>query len=94
MQAGLDYLAWELTLKNEVEYGGSGEPSSQAIAAQETLDLYYWWTLIRPARGDEYTVSGCKDFDEQMDAKYQDVKGFWRREKVYSPEEQKRQHSS
>jgi hypothetical protein len=62
-QAGLDNLEWQRKLtwsQDEVAEGSTslGKPTQQAITAQEILDLYNWWTVIRPARPDAYDASG------------------------------------
>jgi hypothetical protein len=60
-QAGLDNLAWQMSLTNDFltedhpDYGG---PSRQAEAAREIQELYHWWTVIRPARAEPMEVSG------------------------------------
>lgn len=51
--AGLDHLAWEIALKDD-----NDKPTWQAVNAKEQLDLYTWWTLLRPARPDPADVSG------------------------------------
>jgi hypothetical protein len=62
-QAGLDNLEWQRNLKNddtwmEKDDPRFGQPTYQAVAAQEILDLYTWWTVTRPARPDPYEASG------------------------------------
>lgn len=61
-QAGLDHLAWEMTLTNtdyvdpaDKDYG---KLTPQAERAKEKLELYTWWTVTRPARPDAYDASG------------------------------------
>ena len=49
-QAGLDHLAWEMTLGDESPY--------QAKAAREQLELYTWWKHDRPKRPDPEDASG------------------------------------
>ena len=65
--AGLDHLAWQIKLvldegsgvqPGQPEYG---QPTAQAVTAQETLDLYNWWKHDRPARRDVYEVSGWNE---------------------------------
>ena len=67
-QAGLDHLAWEMTLTNS-EYvdptdKNYGKPTLQAIRAKEKLDLYTWWTTIYPNRPDPYDASGWSAYCE------------------------------
>jgi hypothetical protein len=62
-QAGLDHLAWEMSLKYDEDWMDKddpkiGQPTPQAINAKEKLDLYTWWTVTRPARPDPYDASG------------------------------------
>lgn len=68
-EAGLDYLKWELTLTNEDFYPDGHPdkyaPSHQAISAQEILELYNWWTKIRPARKDPHDESGWTEYCEK-----------------------------
>jgi hypothetical protein len=48
-ELGLQYLAWETSLLNE-----DGSKTFQAIAAEETIRLYTWWTEKRLKRKDPY----------------------------------------
>ena len=62
-QAGLDNLKWQSELvwkENECEPGSPniGQPTYQAIKAQEILALYKWWTEVYPNRPDVHDVSG------------------------------------
>ena len=64
-QAGLDHLAWEMSLtytSDEVDDDSVGTPTPQAISAQEVLRLYKWWTEVYPNRPDPYEVSGWSDW--------------------------------
>lgn len=61
-QAGIDYLLWEASLTNcefldpsDPEYN---KPTPQAIAAQEILDLYKWWTEVYLKRPEPMEASG------------------------------------
>jgi len=68
-QAGLDHLAWEISLVwTEDQVGADskllGQPTDQAGRAQEILDLYTWWTKTRPARPDPYEASGWTEYCE------------------------------
>jgi hypothetical protein len=62
--AGLDHLKWESELLYDEGYGVLpghklyGKPTDQATAAQQTLALYQWWTVDRPARIDPSVASG------------------------------------
>jgi hypothetical protein len=44
------------------------EPTPQAVKAQEILDLYNWWTQVRPARPDPYEASGWTALSEEQRA--------------------------
>jgi len=68
-EAGIDYLKWASDLKVEdcvdkkdINYGN---PTHQALAAQETLKLYRWWKEERPKRPDPSEVSGWNKYDEE-----------------------------
>jgi hypothetical protein len=61
--AGVEYLNWEASLKYDDEYTDKnspdyGAPTPQALTAKEVLELYNWWTVVRPARPDPMEVSG------------------------------------
>ena len=75
-QAGLDNLDWqrklvwnedELLDKDDPRYG---KPTSQAIKAQEILDLYTWWTVTYRNRPDPMQASGWLDYCNYMSEKY------------------------
>jgi hypothetical protein len=63
-QAGLDYLAWEMSLVNDGSWGTAeddpdyGKPTFQAQKAKEILELYRWWTEVYPNRPDPHDASG------------------------------------
>jgi hypothetical protein len=62
-QAGLDNLEWQRNLRwTEDEVGKDapelGKWTSQAVKAQEILDLYTWWTAVYRTRPDPYEASG------------------------------------
>jgi len=61
-EAGLEYLEWAKTLTNE-EFLDEGEkhlaePTYQAKAAIEMLELYHWWKNVYPNRPDPHDASG------------------------------------
>lgn len=62
--AGIDYLKWEAELINDEHMGFApgdklyGKPTAQALVAQQTLDLYQWWTVDRPSRLEPSVASG------------------------------------
>lgn len=41
---------------------GYGDPTSQAEASLEILELYKWWTEEYPNRKDPYDLSGWSDY--------------------------------
>jgi hypothetical protein len=61
-EAGLAYLNWASTLTNEefLEEGEKhlAEPTYQAKAAKEIIELYTWWTVTYRNRPDPYEASG------------------------------------
>lgn len=67
-EAGIDYLKWAMTLTNEefLEEGEKhkAEPTYQAKAAREILELYTWWKEVYPKRPDPYDASGWHDYCE------------------------------
>lgn len=69
-EAGLTYLEWEKNLTydaHEVDKTDSrlGQPTSQALAAQEIFMLYTWWKYERPKRPDLYEASGWTEYCEK-----------------------------
>ena len=64
-EAGIDKLEWASKLTNEdwLEEDSKhlAEPTGQAIAAKEILELYHWWKNIRPNRLDPYEASGWSE---------------------------------
>ena len=67
-QAGLDHLAWEMTLTNsewlEPDHKDYGQPTPQAKRAKEQLELYTWWTVTYRNRPDPYDTSGWSAYCE------------------------------
>jgi len=61
-EAGLEYLHWASTLTNEEWLDESekhkAEPTYQANAAKEIIELYTWWTTTYRNRPDPYEASG------------------------------------
>jgi hypothetical protein len=67
-EAGLAYLTWASTLTNE-EFLDEGEkhkaePTYQAKAAKEIIELYTWWTVTYRNRPDPYDASGWSKYCE------------------------------
>jgi hypothetical protein len=62
--AGIEHLIWASGLKVKEDMGcnpgdkGYGEPTYQAKAATEILELYRWWTVTYRNRPDPYEASG------------------------------------
>ena len=67
-EAGMEYLRWAETLTNEefLEEGekDKAEPTSQAKAAKEIIELYTWWTVTYRNRPDAYDASGWSEYCE------------------------------
>lgn len=65
-EAGIDYLKWAMTLTNEefLEEGEKhkAEPTYQAKAAKEILELYTWWKEVYPNRPDPHDAGGWTDY--------------------------------
>jgi hypothetical protein len=61
-EAGMEYLKWASTLTNEefLEEGEKhkAEPTYQAKAAKEIIELYTWWTTTYRNRPDPHEASG------------------------------------
>lgn len=70
-QAGLDNLEWQRNLRHTVDDGLEegdptiGEPTPQAVKAQEILELYRWWTEVYPTRPDPHDASGWTEYCER-----------------------------
>ena len=69
-QAGLDHLAWEMTLTNsdwcEPDHKDYGKPTLQAENAKELLALYTWWKEVYPNRPDPHDASGWTEYCEKI----------------------------
>jgi hypothetical protein len=67
-EAGIAYLNWASTLTNEEfleeDEKHKAEPTYQAKAAKEILELYHWWTVIYRNRPDAYDASGWSAYCE------------------------------
>ena len=67
-EAGLEYLRWASTLTNEEfldeEEKHLAEPTYQAKAAKEIIELYTWWTEVYPNRPDVHDASGWTAYCE------------------------------
>ena len=77
-QAGLDNLDWQRNLRWKEDEVGSdspslGEPTPQAVAAQEILDLYKWWTEVYPNRPDPHDASGWSEYCDRKRDEYGDT---------------------
>ena len=82
-EAGLSNLEWQRKLvwnedegldKDDPRYG---KPTSQAIKAQEILDLYTWWTVTYRNRPEPMKASGWLDYCDMMSKKYGPGLGNW-----------------
>lgn len=79
-EAGVAYLEWACDLNlNDFYSPGDPEydqPSPQAIAAKELLELYNWWKFDRPSRPDPMDESGWTDYCEMRRAAGHDFLDF------------------
>ena len=71
-EAGMAYLNWASTLTN-AEFLDEGEkhleePTYQAKAAKEIIELYTWWTVTYRNRPDPYEASGWTAYCEESRA--------------------------
>lgn len=72
-EAGLDYLTWASNLKKDEEWGvdkessAFGQPTPQALVAQEIIVLYKWWKEQRPKRPDPMDASGLTAYYEERE---------------------------
>ena len=69
-EAGIDYLDWEATLKNDEDWLDKNDPefgklTLQALGAIEILSLYTWWKIDRPKRPDPMEVSGLSAYYDE-----------------------------
>jgi len=73
-EAGMEYLRWAETLTNEefLEEGEKhkAEPTYQAKAAKEIIELYTWWTVTYRNRPDPMDASGWSAHCDAMREKY------------------------
>jgi hypothetical protein len=71
-EAGLEYLKWASTLTNKEflddDKKSEAEPTYQAIAAKEIIELYTWWTTTYRNRPDPYEASGWTAYCEEARA--------------------------
>jgi hypothetical protein len=65
-EAGIDHLKWAMTLTNKdfIKEGEKEEPTHQAKAANEILELYTWWKEVYPKRPDVHDASGWSAYCE------------------------------
>jgi hypothetical protein len=75
-EAGMEYLKWASGLVVDENMGsnpsekGYGEPTYQAKAAKEIIELYTWWTVTYRNRPDPYEASGWSAYCDAMRVKY------------------------
>jgi hypothetical protein len=66
----MEYLTWASGLVVDKDMGaepgskGYGEPTYQAKAAKEIIELYTWWTVTYRNRPDPYDASGWTEYCE------------------------------
>lgn len=77
-EAGIEQLEWAASLTMGASLGLSptdkrfNQPTAQAKAAQEILELYYWWKEERPHRGDPMELSGWSAYCDERRARNDD----------------------
>lgn len=71
-EAGVAHLKWAMTLTNKdfIKEGEKEEPTYQAKAAKEILELYTWWKEVYPNRPDPMDASGWSAHCDAMRVKY------------------------
>ena len=68
--AGIEHLIWASGLTINETWGADkdsenyGQPTHQALAAKEILELYRWWKIERPKRPDVHDESGWTAYCE------------------------------
>lgn len=93
VKAGIEQLEWAASLTYREDEGLDpgdpriGQPTPQAISARETLNLYHWWTQVRPNRGEAWDISGFRAHWDAMDEKYGGKLGGWLMTGKMTPEE-------
>lgn len=70
-ESGLEYLDWASQLKYDQSWMDKtdplyGQPTPQALAAQEILKIYKWWKEERPKRPDPYDASGWSKYCDDI----------------------------
>jgi hypothetical protein len=67
-EAGMEYLRWAETLTNaeflDEDKKPDAEPTYQAKAAKEIIELYTWWTVTYRNRPDPHDASGWTEYCE------------------------------
>lgn len=85
--AGIAHLEWAASLVHEEGMCNTksiGKPTTQALAAQEVLALYKWWTTDYPNRVEPYELSGWSAYCDEKRKEYPDdvLSGVLRTEKT------------
>ena len=66
--AGIDHLLWASNLKHEDENDSLFDtPTPQAKDAIKMIEIYTWWTELRPNRPDPADISGWSDHYQSGD---------------------------
>lgn len=75
-EAGIEHLKWAMTLTNEEWLADDqkqlAEPTGQALAAREILELYTWWKEVYPNRKDPHDLSGWSAWCDRRREKLKD----------------------
>lgn len=72
-EAGIEYLEWARSLTGASNgllpgHKDYDKPTQQAVAAQEILELYYWWKEEYPHRPDPHEASGWSEYCREKEA--------------------------
>jgi len=80
-EAGISHLKWEASLRYSAADGYTprhpefGMPTNQAVGADETMELYFWWKN-RKYRPDPYEESGINTYYENKSNELSKEKGI------------------
>lgn len=78
-EAGIEHLNWAKNLDNSdwlsEDEKHKAEPTGQALAAREILELYDWWKNIYPTRKDPHELSGWSDLCNRRRQKLKEEDG-------------------
>lgn len=74
--SGVEHLKWAMSLDNSEflaeDQKHLAQPTGQAIAAREILELYTWWKEVYPNRQDPHDLSGWSEWCNRRREKFKD----------------------